>query len=95
MLPVIDLACRLGLGQTKATARSVIIVVRLDTQLVGLLVDAVSDILTVEDSAVQPTPDVSCDAVKSFVKGIIAIEGRMISWILLDRILPEQQAEAA
>jgi len=55
----------------------------------------VSDILTVEDSSVQPTPDVSCDAVKSFVKGIIALDGRMISWILLDRIVPEQQAEAA
>jgi purine-binding chemotaxis protein CheW len=70
-------------------------VVRIDSHLVGLLVDAVSDILTVEDSTVQPTPDVSCDAVKSFVKGIIALDGRMISWILLDRIVPEQQAEAA
>jgi purine-binding chemotaxis protein CheW len=95
VLPVIDLAARLGLGQTTPTARSVIIVVRIDSHLVGLLVDAVSDILTVEDSSVQPTPDVSCDAVKSFVKGIIALDGRMISWILLDRIVPEQQAEAA
>ena len=95
VLPVIDLAARLGLGQTMPTARSVIIVVRIDSHLVGLLVDAVSDILTVEDSTVQPTPDVSCDAVKSFVKGIIALDGRMISWILLDRIVPEQQAEAA
>lgn len=95
VLPVIDLSSRLGLGQTKPTARSVIIVVRIDTHLVGLLVDAVSDILTVDDAAVQPTPDVSCDAVKSFVKGIIALDGRMISWIVLDRILPEQQAEAA
>lgn len=95
VLPVIDLAARLGLGQTTPTARSVIIVVRIDSHLVGLLVDAVSDILTVEASTVQPTPDVSCDAVKSFVKGIIALDGRMISWILLDRIVPEQQAEAA
>lgn len=95
VLPVIDLSARLGLGQTAPTARSVIIVVRLDNHLVGLLVDAVSDILTIDGAAVQPTPDVSCDAVKSFIRGIIALDGRMISWISLERILPEQQTEAA
>jgi purine-binding chemotaxis protein CheW len=44
---------------------------------------------------IQPTPDISCDAVRMFIKSIIAMDGRMISWITLDRILPEQEAEAA
>jgi purine-binding chemotaxis protein CheW len=95
VLPVIDLASRLGLGETTPSPRHVIIVARIGDRLVGLLVDAVSDILTVTDEHVQPTPDVSCDAVKSFVRGILTMDGRMISWIVLDRILPEQQAEAA
>jgi chemotaxis signal transduction protein len=30
-----------------------------------------------------------------FIKGILALEGRMVSWITLDKILPEQEAEAA
>jgi purine-binding chemotaxis protein CheW len=44
---------------------------------------------------VQPTPDVASDDVRTFVKGIFAIEGRMISLIELDMILPETEAEAA
>jgi purine-binding chemotaxis protein CheW len=95
VLPIIDLSERLGLGATEPTARHVIIVARISGRMVGLLVEAVSDILAASDADVQPTPDVACDAVKTFVKGILAIEGRMISLVQLDRILPEQEAEAA
>ena len=61
----------------------------------GLLVEAVSDIIDVSDDMVQPTPDVACDTVKMFVKGLFAIDGRMVSLISLDRVLPEMEAEAA
>jgi len=90
VLPIVDLSARLGLGVTEPSARSVIIVVRIGPRLVGLLVDAVSDILHAPKAAVQPAPDVACDSVRTFIRGIIAMDGRMISWIALDHILPEQ-----
>lgn len=95
VLPIVDLSLRLGFGSTQPTMRSVIIVVMLDQQLVGLLVDAVSDILTVTDDTVQPTPDVASDMARSFVRGVIALEGRMISLIGIDSILPAQKDLAA
>jgi purine-binding chemotaxis protein CheW len=95
VLPVIDLRARLGQGLAEPTERSVIIVARVDDRTAGLLVDAVSDILTVNDAEMQPPPDVGCDTVKSFVRGILAIDGRMISLISMDDILPERVAEAA
>lgn len=95
VLPIVDLSARLGLGPTEPSVRNVIIVVRIGQRLVGLLVDAVSEVLTATTDMIQPTPDVSCDAVKMFIRGILALEGRMVSWITLDRILPEQEAEAA
>jgi purine-binding chemotaxis protein CheW len=73
----------------------VIIVCRIGAQMVGLLVDAVSDILTVTDDLIQPTPDVGSDQVRAFVNGIMAIDGRMISLISLDRVLPALDSEAA
>jgi purine-binding chemotaxis protein CheW len=95
VLPVVDLAARLGLGDTQTSERNVIIVVRIGPRFVGLLVDAVSEVLTATSDMIQPTPDISCDAVRQFVKSIIALDGRMISWITLDKVLPEQEAEAA
>ena len=95
VLPIIDLGARFGLRTSEPTARHVIMVARIGSRTVGLLVDAVSDIITVTDGQIQPTPDVACDQVKTFVRGIFAIEGRMISLVELDRVLPEPEAEAA
>ncbi len=95
VLPVVDLAARLDLGVTEPTARSVIIVARICGRLVGLLVDAVSDILTITDDMIQPTPDVACASVDAFVTGVLALDGRMISLISLDRILPASASAAA
>lgn len=96
VLPIIDLSARLGLGTTEPSARSVIIVVHIGRRLVGLLVDAVSEILAADPSTIQPTPNVGCETVNKFVRGIIPIEGRMISWVSIDQLLPEQEdVEAA
>jgi purine-binding chemotaxis protein CheW len=95
VLPIVDLAARLGFEATNPTQRHVIIVAQIGRQLVGLLVDAVSDILTVSDAVVQPPPDVASEMVRNFVQGLLAIDGRMISLISLDRILPNTDLEAA
>lgn len=95
VLPIMDLACRLGMPVIEPTVRSVFIVVKAGDRMIGLLVDAVSDILSITDDLVQATPDLACDSVRSFIRGIISIEGRMISEISLDRLLPEREAMAA
>ncbi len=87
VLPVIDLAARLGFRSTDPTARHVIIVTQVGNQSVGLLVDAVSDILTINAETIQPTPDVASELARAFMKGVLAIEGRMISLIGLDSVL--------
>ncbi len=95
VLPIVDLAARLGLVATETTQRHVIIVAQIHRQTVGLLVDAVSDILTVSDDIVQPPPDVASVMVRDFVQGLLAIDGRMISLISLAHILPDSELEAA
>jgi purine-binding chemotaxis protein CheW len=90
VLPIIDLGARLGLPVSPPSARHVIIVARIGMKTVGLLVEAVSDILTVGEELIQPTPDISCETVRAFVKGIIAMDGEMISLISLDGLLPDE-----
>ena len=89
VLPIVDLSLRLGFAAAEPSARHVIIVAQIGAQVVGLLVDEVSDIITVKKAEIQPTPDVASELVKLFVQGILAIDGRMISLISLDRVLPD------
>jgi len=95
VLPIMDLATRLGLVSNEPSERSVIIVTRIGERTIGLLVDAVSDILSVTQDMIQATPDVACDKVKGFIRGLITSEGRMISEIANERLLPELEALAA
>lgn len=95
VLPIIDLAHRFGLPIIDPTDRHAIIVTQIGDQLAGLLVDAVSDILSTDDGAIQPTPEVASTMAKSFVRGVLAMDGRMISIITLENILPPRDREAA
>lgn len=95
VLPIIDLSARLGMKPAEPTARHVIIVAQVRDKIVGLLVDAVSDILTVTDDLVQPTPEIASDLERSFARGIIAIEGRMICLMELEALFHESESEAA
>ena len=91
VLPIVDLAVRLGFPPAEVMGRHVIIVVQVGSQFVGLLVDAVSDILSVSESEVLPPPDVASEMAKRFVCGLLAMEGRMLSILSVDSVLPEQE----
>ena len=95
VLPIIDFAVRLGLPATEPTARNVIIVVQNHQKQIGLLVDAVSDILTLNSNTIQPTPDIASESVSTFLRGLIPVDGRMISLITLDNVLPAEGSAAA
>ena len=95
VLPIIDLAARLGFAPTQPSQRHVIIVAQVAHQVIGLLVDAVSDILTVNDGAIQPPPEVASEMVRTFVQGLLAIDGRMVSLISLDHVLPRVELQVA
>ena len=95
VLPIVDLAARLGLEAAEPTSRHVIIIAQIGEQIAGFLVDAVSDILTIQDGQMQPTPDVASETAKTFVQGVIALEGRMLRLIDLSLVIPAIQSEAA
>ena len=95
VLPIVDLAGRLGMKTTEPTPRHVIIVTQVKSRVIGLLVDAVSDILTVTDDNIQPTPEVSSDLERQYARGILAMEGRMICLLELESVFPDTESEAA
>lgn len=95
VLPIINLSIRLGMKPVEPEARHVIIVAQAGTKVVGLLVEAVSDILTVNDDNIQPTPEVTSDLEKQYARGILAIDKRMICLIELGALFPDAESEAA
>jgi purine-binding chemotaxis protein CheW len=88
VLPIVDLAARLELPGIEPTARHVVIVVWIGRRLVGLLVDAVCDILTVSGDVLQPTPTLRSETVESLVSALITVGDRMVAQLALEHVLP-------
>ena len=96
VLPVVDLAARLGWQATEATPRHAIIVTQLGDQARGLIVDSVSDIVSVPSDALQPPPSTSDNSVVPFIEGLVAIDERMVMVLNLDTLnAGDELAEAA
>lgn len=95
VLPIMDLACRLELSIETDSERNVIIVVAIEDRIVGLMVDAVSDILAISEADLQPPPDLPADHQRSFVSALTITDNRMIRVLDLGAVLPSSDEEAA
>lgn len=93
VIPIIDLAFKLGMKSTEANERSAIVVAEVHNMVIGMLVDRVSDILTVSGSQIQPVPEVTASFDRSFSEGIIANENGMICFLNLARMFRERDIE--
>lgn len=95
VLPIMDLAKRLEMAREAENERNVIIVVASGDRTVGLLVDAVSDILSIPETDLQPPPELSADEERNFVSALTIVEGRMIRVLDLGAVLPPAGEEVA
>ncbi len=73
VIPIYDLAARFGLTPTLENPRNVIVVAMHDSQVLGLLVEAVSEILSVPRHQIQETPDMRSDSARQSVTGVITV----------------------
>jgi purine-binding chemotaxis protein CheW len=95
VLPVMDLASRLGLPEREQNERNVIIVVKYEDAMTGLLVDAVSDIVAVTQEDLQPPPELSSGTVEGVVSALTLIEERMIRVLNLPMTVESPEVAAA
>lgn len=94
VLPILDLREQLGWGITDPGQRHVILVIQYFTRVLGLIVDQVSDIVTVDGTALQPAPDLDVAAAR-LIEGLAALDSRMVMVLDLDRLLSRRTRERA
>lgn len=85
VIPIVDLAVKLGMHNTEVNERSAIVVADIKGMTVGLLVDRVSDIMTIPSSRLQPVP-AAAGSSGTFSDGLIAHDSGMICFLNLERM---------
>lgn len=89
IVPIIDLRCRLGLREAEYDQFTVIIVVTVGPKVVGLVVDAVSDVLNVTAAELAPAPDLGARVDISFLTGLARAGDRLVTLLNVERLIGE------
>lgn len=88
VIPIVDLAVKLGMEPVGSSERSAIVVTEVSSGILGLVVDGVSDLLTVARQLVQPIPTSIHAGTAGYAHGMITHEIGLICFLDLDRLFP-------
>jgi purine-binding chemotaxis protein CheW len=83
IVPIMDLRARFSMELTKPTKMHVVIIINTGARTTGLLVDAVSDIISVAPEAIRPVPEMGGGGQESLLTGLVALDDRMVSLVSL------------
>lgn len=95
VIPIIDLAAKLGFAAIAPTERHVIIITAIEDRIVGLLVESVSEILGIESGVIRETPVGAEDVTTRAIQGIIPVGDDMTKIIHLEALLRDGEQVAA
>jgi len=87
VVPVFDMRSKFGMEVRAYDRFTVIVVVNVGTRVVGLIVDAVSDVLDIERDAIEPVPDLGAAIDTSVIHGIARQGDRLITLLDIDRVV--------
>lgn len=94
IIPVHDLRVRFGENPTTPDETHVILIVSIADQTIGLLVDAVSDIVTVPPDAILPVPAGASTADAGALAGLVHGDDGMVALLRLDHLFSAQAVAA-
>jgi purine-binding chemotaxis protein CheW len=96
VLPVIDLRKRFGLSHEDGTRETRIVVVDIGGVKVGMVVDAVSEVLSIPDEAIEPPSPIVTTIDSAFIRGIAKLGERLVILVDLAKVLSvNEQADLA
>lgn len=87
IVTTIDLRRRLGLAPLTGDAEPMHVVIRADDGVVSLLVDAIGDVIEVDDDAFEPAPPTLSPAMRELIVGVYKLDGRLLLVLDRDRVL--------
>ncbi|KAB2951832.1 chemotaxis protein CheW [Heliorestis acidaminivorans] len=93
IIPVIDLKKRFNLPLVDHTANTRIIVINIGENTVGVVVDAVTEVLRLPMSSLEPPPPMISSISVDYLKGVGKVGDRLLILLDLDKILTEKEKE--
>ena len=94
VIPIVDLRLRFGLPPQEVTDETRIMVVNVAGKTIGIIVDAVSEVLRISQDQIAPAPPTVAGLGREYLTGLAKLENRLLILLDIDKILGEEETAA-
>lgn len=92
IIPVIDLKQKFGMESENYQKHTCVIITEFSKGVMGVIVDAVSDVIYLSDESISSTPSFGTKIRTDFIKGMGKVEDRLVLVLDVDKVLTEEEA---
>lgn len=93
IVPIVDLRIKFDLAGVEINEKTVVIVLNLANRVVGIVVDGVSDVLSLNTEEIKPAPDFSVTLSTDYLLGLGSVDERMIILVDIEKLLTSEEME--
>lgn len=91
VVTVIDTRQRFGLPSADVTDNTRIVIIEVDRQVVGILVDSVAEVVYLRQSEIENAPNVGNEEAARFIQGVCNKNGELLILVELDKMMSEEE----
>lgn len=91
VVTVIDTRSRFGLVQGEVTDNTRVIVIEAESQVIGIMVDSVAEVVYLKTSEIDTTPSVGTDESAKFIQGVSNRNGHLLILVDLNKLLSDEE----
>jgi len=91
IVPIVDMRIRLGMANPAYDQFTVVIILNIRSRVIGMVVDSVSDVITLTAEQIRPAPDMGAALDAGYLQGLGTIDGRMLILVDIDSLMSGEE----
>lgn len=93
IVPIVDMRIKFNLGKVEYDQFTVVIILNVAKRVVGMVVDAVSDVITLLPDQIKPAPEFGSALKTEYINGLGTVDSRMIIMVDIEKLMTSQEME--
>jgi len=93
IVPIVDLRIKFNLGKVEYTPFTVVIIINVAGRVIGVVVDSVSDVISLTPEQIRPSPDFSATFDTKYIVGLASLDSRMLIVTDIERLMTSADME--
>ena len=91
IVPIVDMRIKFNVGAPTYDAFTVVIVLNINNHTIGMVVDSVSDVVTLTPDQIKPAPDLGATVSGDYLQGLGTVGERMLILLDIDKLLGSEE----